>query len=635
MDAHSLQILEFPKIRELLATYAATSLGRELIDSLEPSTDIEKTRKAVLLVSEMVQTLGQGHEPPFGGVTDVRLFIRRASIGAILSASQLLSVAGFMVATGAFYRFRMRLDERCFRLIELLQPIEDLGPASKTILNCLDSRGEMYDSAGPELGEIRAKIVEAEERVKNQLNRLLRDAELRRVLQYPNATMSGDHFVLPVSAKNRHRVPGVVHRTSPTGETVFIEPISIANLSAERAVLKGEEEKEIKRVLRRLTAEVARFAKPLTSALDVLAQVDFVLARARMSREFNMSSPILNDEGRLALREARHPLLEKIFRHSKPDADVIRKVVPIDVRLGFAFNLLIVTGPNTGGKTVALKTVGLLALMAQAGMHIPAAEGSMIPVFDQVLSDIGDEQSLEQSLSTFSSHITRIGEVLRLVTAKSLVLLDELGAGTDPTEGAALGRAILDHLDRCGCRAIVTTHIGDLKTYALGNSRAENAAVEFDSQSLQPTFRLLIGQFGMSNALTIARRLKLPRELVSRAFRYLKRRERRGPELARLQKLREEAEKARSEALAAKQEAEKAREEMARQAETAERQAKAEDQLRTAREQLQVDDEVRVTRFDKVGRIVRVDLRKRVVLVNVGLGQWEVPLDEVFPVAIP
>lgn len=631
MDVHSLQILEFPKLRELLASYAATSLGRELIERLEPSTEIEQIRSAIALVSEMVQSLGQGHDPPLGGVTDVRILVRRATIGAMLSAAQLLDIASVMNATGAIYRFRMRLDERCRRLIEELHAIDDLGPAAKNITNCIDARGELYDAASPELAAIRGKIGDVEDRVKNQLNRLLRDAELKKVLQYPNATMSGDHFVLPVSAKNRHRVPGVVHRTSPTGETIFIEPMAIANLSAERAVLKGDEDKEVKRVLRQLTGDVARFSKQLTHALEVMARLDFITAKAKFSRDFNMSSPLLNDEGRLAIRDARHPLLENIFRHQETTSHR-RAVVPIEVRLGYGFNLLVVTGPNTGGKTVALKTVGLLALMAQSGMHIPTAEGSTLPVFDQVLSDIGDEQSLEQSLSTFSSHITRIGEVLRLATAKSLVLLDELGAGTDPTEGAALGRAILDHLDRCGCRAIVTTHIGDLKTYALGNSRAENAAVEFDNQSLQPTYRLLIGQFGMSNALTIARRLKMPRELISRAFRYLKRKQRRGPELARLQQLREDAEKARAEALAAKQAADKDREEIARQAEAIERRQKADERLRAARERLQVNDEVRVAKFDKVGRVVRVDLRKRQVLVSVGLGQWEVSFDEVFPV---
>ena len=301
------------------------------------------------------------------------------------------------------------------------------------------------------------------------------------------------------------------------------------------------------------------------------------------------------------------------------------------MRLGHAFNLLIITGPNTGGKTVTLKTTGLLCLMAQSGMHIPAADGSMVPVFEQVFADIGDEQSLEQSLSTFSSHISRIAGILNAAGAKSLVLLDELGAGTDPTEGAALGRAILDKLDQLGCRAMVTTHLGDLKTYAFHNERAENAAVEFDAETLRPTFRLHIGQFGMSNALRIARRLKMPRDLLKRAHRYLRRRQKRAPEMAQLQKMREDAEKAREEALLAQQEAERQREEYRQKLVLAEREAEEAAALKAARARLKPNDAVRVPRFDKPGRIVRIDHRRNQAVVSLGLGQWEVPLDEVFP----
>jgi DNA mismatch repair protein MutS2 len=580
----------------------------------------------------------------------------------MLTAEQLLQVADTLTCTGNMYRYRMRLSERCQRIIALLTPVEDLGVVAKTITGCIDGRGHVLDMASPELAKIRGQLADVDERVQVQIKRLLRDPKLREILRYPNATVSGDHYVLPVAVNHRHKIPGVVHRTSSTGETVFVEPASVANLSAERTVLKGDEDREIRRILRRLSADVGRVARPLGFAIETMARLDFITARARFSRDYGMAPPDINTEGRLWLRGARHPVLEHIFRTGKatsendpqisqipqmgktesgtlavnekkengPGADR-REVVPIDVRLGAGFNLLIITGPNTGGKTVTLKTTGLLCLMAQSGMHIPAGQGSLVPVFHQILADIGDEQSLEQSLSTFSSHMSRIAGILRTADDKSLVLLDELGAGTDPTEGAALGRAILDQLDRIGCRAMVTTHLGDLKTYAFHNDRAENAAVEFDVQTLRPTYRLHIGQYGMSNALKIARRLKLPRDLLRRAHHYLRRRQRRAPEMAKLQQMRAEAEKAREEALLAAHEAEQQREEYRQQLLMAQRAAEEAAALREARGRLKPNDPVRVPRFDKPGRIVRVDHKRNLAVVSVGLGQWEVPLDDVYP----
>lgn len=634
MDAHTLELLEFEKVRDLLAGYAACSLGKELARQAEPSTDFEKIRAEIALVTEMVDAIGQGHPPPFGGLHDVRLSVRRAAIGAMLSAEQLLEVADTLTCTGAMYRYRMRLPERCQRLIEMLSPIEDLGLVAKSITGCVDSRGHVLDSASPDLGKIRRQLDALDERVQSEIKRLLRDPKLREILRYPNATVSGDHYVLPVAVNHRAKIQGVVHRTSSTGETVFIEPAAVASLSAERIVLKGDEDREVKRILRRLSAEVARVAKPLGFALDVMGKLDLVTAKAKFSRDFDMYPPDMNAEGRLWLRNARHPLLEHLFRQPAPDPDSAgRHVVPIDVRLGDTFNLLIITGPNTGGKTVALKTTGLLCLMAQSGLHIPAAEGSRVPVFRQVLADIGDEQSLEQSLSTFSSHISRIAGIFRTADSQSLILLDELGAGTDPTEGAALGRAILDELDRVGCRAMVTTHLGDLKTYAFTNKRAENAAVEFDVETLRPTYRLLTGQYGMSNAIRIARRLKMPRDLLRRAHRYLKRRQRRAPEMARLQEMRAEAEKAREAALRDQHAAKLKQEELEQKVRQVEREAAAAASLREWRSNLHANETVLVARFGQPGRVIRVDLKKNVAVVGVGLGQWEVPLDELTPVA--
>jgi DNA mismatch repair protein MutS2 len=633
MDSHTLELLEFPKVRQLLAGYAACSLGKDLARQIEPEREIARIREQLALVSEMVEMLAAGQAPPFGGVHDVRMLTRRAAIGAMLTAEQLLEVADTLTATGNIYRYRMRLSESCQGLIALLAPVEDLGPLAKSITGCIDGRGHVLDMASPELAQVRQRLVEIDERVQQQIRRLLRDPELRKILRYPNATVSGDHYVLPVAMNHRHKVQGLVHRTSSTGETVFIEPAAVAGLSAERIVVKGEEEREVHRVLRRLSGEIGRQARQLNRAVDVMAHLDLITAKAKLSRDYQMYAPELNDEGRLWLRQARHPLLEHLFRMPPADGAPAepRTVVPIDVRLGMQFDLLIITGPNTGGKTVCLKTVGLLALMAQSGMHIPAGEGSALPVFEAILADIGDEQSLEQSLSTFSSHISRIADILNQASAKSLVLLDELGAGTDPTEGAALGRAILDELSRIGCRALVTTHLGDLKTYAFSNDRAENGAVEFDAETLKPLYRLQIGQFGMSNALKIAGRFKLPRRLLRRARHYVRRRRRRAPEIARLQELRQETEKAHAEALRIQHEAAKEREAYEERKSALERAEQEKIDLREARARLQANDFVHVPRFDKPGRIVRIDHKKNVALVSVGLGQWEMPIDELLP----
>jgi DNA mismatch repair protein MutS2 len=640
MDTHTLELLEYDKIRDLVANYAACSLGKDLARAMEPRTDINAVRDELALITEMVETLAAGQAPPFGGLRDVRLLIRRAAIGAMLAADQILEVADTLTCTGNIYRYRMRLGERCQRLIALLAPVEDLGLVAKSISGSIDGRGHVMDSASPELIKIRQQLIDLDEKVQVEIRRLLRDPRLREILRYPNATVSGDHYVLPVAVNHRHKVAGLVHRTSSTGETVFIEPAGVASLSAERTFLKSEEDREIKRILRKLSQEIGRVARPLTVAIDAMARLDFITAKAHFSRAYGMSPPDLNEDGRLWLRTARHPLLEHLFRTEQfaPDPAAStsslerRQVVPIDVRLGTGFNLLIITGPNTGGKTVALKTVGLLSLMAQSGLHIPAAEGSLVPIFSKVLADIGDEQSLEQSLSTFSSHISRIATILSEADARSLVLLDELGAGTDPTEGAALGWAILDELDRLDCRAMVTTHLGDLKTYAFKNERAENGAVEFDVETLRPTYRLHIGQYGMSNALRIARRLKLPRPLLNRAHKYLRRKQRRAPELVQLQRMREAAEKAREEALAAQHLAERQKDEYRQEMEKMQREAERAAQLREARSRLQPNDEVHVPKFDKRGKIVRIDHKRNTVVVSLGLGQWEVSLEEVFPV---
>ena len=645
MDAHTLDLLGFDKVRTLLADYAASSLGCDLARQIEPSTDAGAIRREIALTTEMVTALGLNQAPPFGGLHDVRLVARRAQIGTMLTAEQLIEVAESLNCTGAMYRYRMRLAEHLSGIIDHLSGIEDLGTVGKSIGGCIDGRGHVLDMASRDLAAVRQKLYDLDEKVKAEIRRLLRDPELRKILSYPNATVHGDHYVLPVSVNHRHKVQGVVHRMSGTGETVFIEPASISNLSAERVQLKADEDREVNRVLRRLSSEVGRVAKPLVYALDVIAKLDLITAKARYARDFDMYPPDVNTEGRLWLRQARHPLLESLFRNDPapeppPSSDnqtpntkhQIRQVVPIDVRLGIGFNLLVITGPNTGGKTVTLKTTGLLCLMAQCGMHLPAGEGSLVPVFRHILADIGDEQSLEQSLSTFSSHISRIASIFKVADDQSLILFDELGSGTDPTEGAALGRAILDQLDTVGCRAIVTTHLGDLKSYAFNNDRAENGAVEFDIETMRPTYRLHIGQFGMSNALKIARRLKLPKELLRKAHRYLKKRAGRSGELVRLQELRLEAEQAKVDALAAQHEANREKESFVRERAALDKEVTDKAALHELRANLKTGTVVTVQRFGSTGKVVKVDPKKQTVTVSVGIGQWEVPFEEIFPV---
>lgn len=639
MDAHTLELLEFHKIRELVGTYAFCSLGKDLALQAEPSTNADAIRAELALVSELAEVLGQGQTPPFAGLRDVRMLARRAAIGAMLTAEQLLDIAGALTCTGHMYRWRMRLSELFQGLITLTTPIEDLGLVAKSIAGCIDSRGHVLDMASSELAAVRQKIAGLDEKVQGRIKHLLRDPELRKILRFPNATVSGDHYVLPVAINFRHKLTGVIHRTSSTGETVYIEPAEVAHLSAERVVLKSEEDREVKKILRKLSADVGKVARPLANAIEAMAKLDYVTAKARYSREYGLSCPDINTDGNLWLRVARHPLLEQLFRFAAcgvADASATpqaanKEVVPIDVRLGQPFNLLIITGPNTGGKTVTLKTTGLLCMMAQAGMHIPAGQGSNVPVFSHILADIGDEQSLEQSLSTFSSHISRIAYILQTADAKSLVLLDELGAGTDPVEGAALGRAILDTLDRMGCRAMVTTHLGDLKTYAFNNERAENAAVEFDIETLKPTFRLLIGQFGLSNALKIAHRLKMPADLLERAQQYLQQSQGGALDLLQLQQKREEAEKARAEALKLQHDAQQEREAYASKLAEFERQQREAETMRAWRAKLQTGDTVWVPKYDKHGRIVRVDGKRGALVVSLGLGQWEVTFEEIFP----
>jgi DNA mismatch repair protein MutS2 len=678
MDTHTLELLEFDKVRALVAAQAACSLGKEAALRMEPSLDLGEIRDRQLQTTEMADALTSGLTPPFGGLHDIRPIVRRAQVGGLLDAEELSGVVESLKAIANLAQWLDKIGDEFPRLGGMRREVGQFDGVANAIESCIDERGKILDTASRRLSALRREIGQVEERIKETLTRMLRSNEIKRILRYPNFTMVGHHYVLPIAKEHRGEIQGSVHRTSASNETVYVEPQAIAEQSAQLSFLRSKEAKEIRRILRWLSAQVGQVAETLLGSLETLAELDLVYARGRYSIDYRLSPPDFNQEGKLHLRGARHPLLEALFRAEKqrithpvgsaprtagdrtgqsnpgveetvrtadptqeehqstsvPPLAEPRTVVPIDVHLGFQFRMLVVTGPNTGGKTVALKTVGLLAIMAQAGLHIPANQGSQLPIFDDVLADIGDEQSLEQSLSTFSSHIRRVSSIFTRATEKSLILMDEMGAGTDPAEGAALGRAILDEVDSVGSLAIVTTHIGDLKTYAFTNPRAENAAVEFDLETLRPRYRLHIGDIGQSNALQIARRLDLPEHLIARASKYLQ--EGQGghlPELAIVQKLRKDAEDARQAALAAQAEADRSREALNQRLGDLQRQAENDVRMVEARARLQPGDRVVVPRFgyDRPGRVVKLDPRKKTATVSIGMMKWDVAIDELIP----
>ena len=633
MDTHTLDLLEFAKVRGTLAGYAACSLGKDAARALEPQRDLGEIRSRQALTTEMADALSAGLSPPFGGLHDIRANVRRAQTGAMLAAEDLAVVVEVLRAIANLNAWLARVGDEFPRLGGLALQVGEFSGVANSIGGCLDDHGKVLDTASRKLSEIRREVGAAEEKIQDILRRMLRSSEIRRILRYPNFTMVGHHYVLPIAKEHRGEIQGSVHRTSSSNETVFIEPQAIAEQSAQLAFLRANELKEMRRILRWLSAQVGQVADSLIATLETMAELDLIYAKGRYSLDYRMTPPDFNEEGRIVLRGARHPILEVLFRGDLPPREP-RTVVPIDVHLGFGSHMLIVTGPNTGGKTVALKTVGLLAVMAQCGLHISAHEGSQLPIFDDVLADIGDEQSLEQSLSTFSSHIRRISDILAKATEKSLVLMDEMGAGTDPAEGAALGRSILDELDSIGCRALVTTHIGDLKTYAFTNPRAENAAVEFDLETLRPRYRLHIGDIGQANALQIARRLDMPEHLIARAAKYLEtNRGADSPEWSILQKLRKEAEDAKAAALASQAEAERTREALNRRLADMQKQTENDSRIDDARAKLQPGDRVVVPKFgyDRPGRVVKLDPRKGVAIVAIGQMQWDVPIAELIP----
>ena len=502
MQERNLRVLEFGKIRDMLAAHAVTDPGRAACLALEPSGDFETVRALQAQTEEADTVLAYSGGNPMAYFKDVREYLKLASVGATLSAKALLDVAEALKASRVVRAALVTDRENTPLLTEMGSRLSTNRSLEEEIFSAILSEDEISDHASQDLYDIRRHIRQINDRVRDKLNSLIRSSSMQKYLQDAIITMRNDRYVVPVKAECRQFVPGLVHDQSGSGSTLFIEPMAVVEAGNELKQWSAKEKQEIQRILSDFSARVAPDAGLIARNLELLSNIDCIFAKAMLGREMKAVPPKINREGRVNLRRARHPLIDP------------EKVVPSNLWLGGEFTTLIITGPNTGGKTVTLKTVGLLSLMTQAGLLIPADFGSEMAVFDEVFADIGDEQSIEQSLSTFSSHMTNIVKILSSVTEHSLALFDELGAGTDPTEGAALAMSILDHLLKQHVTTMATTHYSELKVFALTTPGVENASVEFNVETLRPTYRLSIGVPGKSNAFEISRKLGLPDFLI-------------------------------------------------------------------------------------------------------------------------
>ena len=508
MNEKVLHTLEYNKILDQLTEYAFSADAKSRCQKLRPITDRAQIEQLQQQTSDALSRLFKYGSLSFSGVTDIRDSLKRLEIGGALSAIELLRVCSLLESAKrakAFARSQDDNDQPDDSLTGLFAGIEPLTPLYDEIRRCILSEDEIADDASSTLHSIRRSMRGMNDKIRAQMNSMINNTTTRSYLQDTVITMRDGRYCLPVKAEAKSLVPGMIHDQSSTGSTLFIEPMAVVNLNNEYKELQLREQEEIEVILAGLSNLTASYATQLLADYELLTELDFIFARAAFAQTYNGVAPLFNDDGRIHIRKGRHPLLDP------------KKVVPIDVRLGEDFRLLIVTGPNTGGKTVSLKTVGLLTLMGQSGLHIPASERSELGIFDEVFADIGDEQSIEQSLSTFSSHMVNIIRILEQVNDRSLVLFDELCAGTDPTEGAALAISILSKLHLYGARIMATTHYSELKVYALSTPGVENACCEFDVATLSPTYRLLIGIPGKSNAFAISEKLGLPSDLITDA----------------------------------------------------------------------------------------------------------------------
>jgi DNA mismatch repair protein MutS2 len=506
MDTRMLNVLEWSKIIELLKHRTSSIMTRDMIDDTKLSNDIQEIKVLQKQTKDAVEVMFKKGNPPFAGLRDILPYaLDKAEKGSILSCKELLAVTALLSASRGLKRYYF--DESAIStslddFFNLIKPIRNL---EEEIDKCIIDDDTISDDASPNLRRIRREIVSANGKVKEHLNGIIRSSSQQKFLQDNLVTIRDGRYVIPVKQEYRNEIPGIVHYQSATGSTLFIEPIAVVNENNNLRQLKLEEQEEIERILAYLTSKVAENVDDIKLNLDMSISLDFIFARAKLSVDLDCSEPILNNVGKVNIVKGRHPLIDK------------KRVVPINIYLGSKFNVLVITGPNTGGKTVTLKTLGIISLMAYYGIQIPASGESEIAVFENIYADIGDEQSIEQSLSTFSAHMSNIIKILNNVNNKSLVLLDEVGSGTDPVEGSALAMAILEFLKKKGSRVLATTHYSQLKTYAITKENVENACCEFDVQTLSPTYRLLIGIPGKSNALAISKRLGLDNNVLELA----------------------------------------------------------------------------------------------------------------------
>ncbi len=510
MNPKALKTLEYNKIIDKLTEFAGSALAKEMCRNLQPSTDLYEIQALQKETSDALSRIYQKGAVSFRGVRDIRGSIKRLEIGAIIGINELLSICSLLDVCSKVKAYSRNDRDPDFEdsLEAMFQALQPLTPVSSEIRRCIASEEELNDDASPALFKIRRSMRQINDKVHAQLQTMV-NGSARTYLQDAVVTMRNGRYCIPVKAEHRGQIPGMIHDQSSTGSTLFVEPMAVIKLNNDLRELELKEEKEIEMILATLSARCGEETEALRDDLDLLTKLDFIFARAQLSRSMNGTQPDFNEEGRILIKKGRHPLLDK------------KKVVPIDIQLGKDFELLIITGPNTGGKTVSLKTVGLFTLMGQAGLHIPAFDHSELSVFHEVFADIGDEQSIEQSLSTFSAHMTNTVSILKEADDRSLVLFDELGAGTDPTEGAALAIAILSNLHRRGSRVMATTHYSELKVFALSTPGVENGCCEFDVETLRPTYRLLIGVPGKSNAFAISQKLGLSQDIIEEAKTHL------------------------------------------------------------------------------------------------------------------